>query len=193
PGPPARRPGRALGPGQRPRVRWDLRGLPAGQGRQGLPAVAGGGALSTLVRAVLRGSYGWPMTETRVVTPAAPLAIWPCHAPTPLVDLPRLATRCGVARVVLKDEGLRPIGSFKALGGMYAGLRALARATGLPDFESLVAARRPRGSLPALMCASDGNHGLAVAAAAELAGGPPPPRLHRPPPPARAAGHAPPP
>ena len=69
---------------------------------------------------------------------------------TPLVDLPRLATRCGVAKVVLKDEGLRPLGSFKALGGVYAGLRALARATGLPDIATLVAARRPRESLPTL-------------------------------------------
>jgi diaminopropionate ammonia-lyase len=112
------------------------------------------------------------MTETHVVTPAALLAVWPRHVPTPLVDLPRLATRCGVAKVVLKDEGLRPLGSFKALGGMYAGLRALARATGLPDIAALVAARRPRESLPALMCASDGNHGLAVAAAAGLAGAP---------------------
>jgi hypothetical protein len=55
------------------------------------------------------------MTETRVVTPAALFAVWPCHVPTPLVDLLRLAMRCGVARVVLKDEGLRPLGSFKAL------------------------------------------------------------------------------
>ena len=126
------------------------------------------------------------MTETRVVTPAALLAVWPCHAPTPLVDLPRLATRCGVARVVLKDEGLRPLGSFKALGGMYAGLRALARATGLTDLASLVAARRPRDSLPVLMCASHGNHGLAVAAAAELAGAPARVYLHGGVPPARA-------
>jgi diaminopropionate ammonia-lyase len=126
------------------------------------------------------------MTETRVVTPAALLAVWPCYAPTPLVDLPRLATRCGVARVVLKDEGPRPLGSFKALGGMYAGLCALARATGLPDIATLVAARRPRGSLPVLVCASDGNHGLAVAAAAELAGAPARIYLHAGVPPARA-------
>jgi len=52
---------------------------------------------------------------------------------------------------------------------VYAGLRALARATGLPDIATLVAARRPRETLPAHLCASDGNHGLAVAAAAELA------------------------
>src|SRR5262245_39356310 len=112
------------------------------------------------------------MTDARDDTLAALLAVWPTHAPTPLVDLPRLATRCGVAKVVLKDEGLRPLGSFKALGGVYAGLRALARATGLPDVATLVASRRPQETLPTLICASDGNHGLAVAAAAELAGAP---------------------
>ena len=41
PGAPARRPGRALGPGQRPRLRGDLRRLPARQGRQGLPRSCG--------------------------------------------------------------------------------------------------------------------------------------------------------
>jgi diaminopropionate ammonia-lyase len=126
------------------------------------------------------------MTDARVDTPAALLAVWPRHAPTPLVDLPRLATRCGVAKVVLKDEGLRPLGSFKALGGMYAGLRSLARATGLPDIATLVAARRPREALPTLICASDGNHGLAVAAGAELAGAPARVYLHGGVPPGRA-------
>src|SRR5262249_55702813 len=99
-------------------------------------------------------------------------AVWPGHMATPLIDLPKLATRCGVAKVVLKDEGLRPLGSFKALGGVYAGLRALARATGLPNIAALVTARRPRETLPTLICASDGNHGPAVAAAAEFAGAP---------------------
>jgi diaminopropionate ammonia-lyase len=126
------------------------------------------------------------MTEIRVDAPAALLAVWPSHAPTPLIDLPRLATRCGVARVVLKDEGPRPLGSFKALGGVYAGLRALVRATGLPDIATLVAARRPRETLPTLICASDGNHGLAVAAAAEFAGAPARVYLHGGVPPARA-------
>jgi diaminopropionate ammonia-lyase len=70
------------------------------------------------------------MTDTRDDTSAALLAVWPRHAPTSLIDLPRFATRCGVAKVELKDEGLRPLGSFKALGGVYAGLRALARVTG---------------------------------------------------------------
>ncbi|MEO3475312.1 pyridoxal-phosphate dependent enzyme [Roseomonas sp. CAU 1739] len=91
----------------------------------------------------------------------------PDYAATPLLDLPRLATRLGVAQVLAKDEGRRMLGSFKSLGGTYAGLRALARAA-RTDFAGLVASR-PAGQ-PALVCASDGNHGLAVAAAARLAG-----------------------
>lgn len=88
-------------------------------------------------------------------------------APTPLHDLPRLAAALGVAQVVAKDEGRRALGSFKSLGGTYAGLRALARAVG-EEVDAIVA--RPRAALPALICASDGNHGLAVAAAARQAG-----------------------
>jgi len=51
------------------------------------------------------------MTDTRDDANAALLAVWPCRAPTALVDLSRLATRCGVARVVLKDEGPVPKGN----------------------------------------------------------------------------------
>lgn len=58
------------------------------------------------------------------------------------------------------------LGSFKSLGGTYAGLRALARAAGT-DLPGLLTTRRP--NLPTLICASDGNHGLAVAAAARVA------------------------
>ncbi|TCZ63935.1 pyridoxal-phosphate dependent enzyme [Roseicella aquatilis] len=91
----------------------------------------------------------------------------PDYAATPLLDLPLLAARLGVAQVLAKDEGRRMLGSFKSLGGTYAGLRALARAAST-DIRGLVAAR-PAGQ-PALVCASDGNHGLAVAAAARFAG-----------------------
>lgn len=91
----------------------------------------------------------------------------PEYAATPLLDLPLLAARLGVAQVLAKDEGRRMLGSFKSLGGTYAGLRALARAANT-DISGLIAAR-PAGQ-PALVCASDGNHGLAVAAAARFAG-----------------------
>ncbi len=98
-------------------------------------------------------------TELRLLAPA--------YGPTPLVDLPRLAARLGVAQVLVKDEGGRTLGSFKSLGGTYAGLRALARTAG-EDIEAVVS--HGVHDLPSLLCASDGNHGLAVALAAKLAG-----------------------
>lgn len=91
----------------------------------------------------------------------------PAYAPTPLMNLSGLAAHLGVAQVLAKDEGRRMLGSFKSLGGTYAGLRALACAAGT-EVASLVKAR-PQGQ-PTLICASDGNHGLAVAAAARFAG-----------------------
>jgi diaminopropionate ammonia-lyase len=88
---------------------------------------------------------------------------------TPLLDLPGLASAAGVAQVLVKDEGRRALGSFKSLGGTYAGLRALARAAGMA-VENLLDPPRERGTLPPLVTASAGNHGLAVAAAARFAG-----------------------
>jgi len=108
------------------------------------------------------------MTSTsRNIADAARL-IWPDYRPTPLIDLPLLAKRCGVARVLLKLENERPLGNFKSLGGMYAGLWALAEASGRGDIGALLA--DPPPDLPTLICASDGNHGLAVAAAARRVG-----------------------
>jgi diaminopropionate ammonia-lyase len=111
-------------------------------------------------------------THPRATQTAADIAsvltrLSPEYAATPLLDLPLLAARLGVAQVLAKDEGRRMLGSFKSLGGTYAGLRALARAANT-DLSGLIAAR-PAGQ-PTLVCASDGNHGLAVAAAARFAG-----------------------
>lgn len=75
--------------------------------------------------------------------------------PTPLLHQPALADRLGVACVWVKDEGTRALGNFKSLGGMAAAEAALDRA-GAGD--------------PTLICASDGNHGLAVAATARARG-----------------------
>jgi len=95
-------------------------------------------------------------------------AIWENYQPTRLVELPELAHLAGVRRVFVKQEGERPLGNFKVLGGMVAGLRALARTAGVATLQDL--RRVDRGSLPRLICASDGNHGLAVATAARQAG-----------------------
>lgn len=102
-------------------------------------------------------------------TPESLLALWPDYAPTPLVSLPVLAGQLALAAITIKDEGKRPLGSFKSLGGMYAGLRALARHAGTGTISALVKTA-PHHDLPPLVCASDGNHGLAVAAGARLAG-----------------------
>lgn len=100
------------------------------------------------------------------------LAIWPDYAPTPLLDAPGLASRAGVEQVRLKLEGHRPHGNFKVLGGMVAGLQAIVRFVGADSISGLISNPAGYRSPPRLMCASDGNHGLAVASAAARAGGP---------------------
>ncbi|MGT2478454.1 pyridoxal-phosphate dependent enzyme [Methylobacterium oryzae CBMB20] len=84
------------------------------------------------------------------------------------MNLPGLAAHLGVAQVLAKDESRRMLGSFKSLGGTYAGLKRRWPARPGQRVAGLVAAR-PAGQ-PTLICASDGNHGLAVAAAARFAG-----------------------
>ena len=127
-----------------------------------------------------------PAASASGETPGELLRSCPAHTPTPLLRLPGLARALGIGAIFLKDEGKRPLGSFKALGGMYAGLRALARAAGVSVADLLDPAAPPR-TLPALICASDGNHGLAVAAAARLAKAPARVFLPAIVPPARAA------
>lgn len=95
--------------------------------------------------------------------------LWPDYRPTSLVELPSLARFAGVARVFVKVEGERPLGSFKSLGGLTAGLRALAKHAGVAEPGELCSAQTHQ-ELPVLICASEGNHGLAVATAAQKAG-----------------------
>lgn len=96
--------------------------------------------------------------------------VWPDFQRTSLLELPSLATHAGVGRILAKIESERPLGNFKSLGGAIAGLLALARATGAGGIAELLAREGPPKALPRLLCASDGNHGLSVAAAAHRAG-----------------------
>jgi diaminopropionate ammonia-lyase len=91
------------------------------------------------------------------------------YGTTPLLDLPELAGQLGIGRLYAKDESGRTLGSFKSLGGTYAALRALARFRHA-DLAEFLREEGKRGPLPALLTASAGNHGLAVAAAARFAG-----------------------
>jgi diaminopropionate ammonia-lyase len=103
-------------------------------------------------------------------TPSHLLSLCPAHQITPLLNLDQLALKLEIACLLAKDEGKRALGSFKSLGGTYAGLAALARAAAVdvPSLFDLPITQKER--LPRLICASDGNHGLAVAAAARLIG-----------------------
>ena len=95
--------------------------------------------------------------------------LWKDYRPTPLIELPRLARHAQIGRLFVKVEGARPLGNFKVLGGVLAGLRAIARAVGAASIHELTDGQSAR-VLPRLICASDGNHGLAVAVAAQTAG-----------------------
>lgn len=91
--------------------------------------------------------------------------IWDGYQATSLMEIPELAKATGVARVLIKNETERPLGNFKVLGGMTAALRAIKRhAMNSLDSGGVV------DRLLHLVCASDGNHGLAVASAAQRAG-----------------------
>src|SRR6185312_36903 len=97
--------------------------------------------------------------------------------PTPLVRLPALAASLGVAEIWVKDESARMgLNSFKALGGAYAVARLVLEAAGeragrAVGFNELAepAVREVAAALT-FVCATDGNHGRAVALGARLTG-----------------------
>ncbi|WP_246088607.1 diaminopropionate ammonia-lyase [Phreatobacter stygius] len=79
----------------------------------------------------------------------AAIRTWDGYRPTPVHGLAAVARDSGVADVLYKDEGQRfTLKSFKAMGGAYA-------------VERLVKARGTAGLT--VTCATDGNHGRAVA------------------------------
>ena len=95
------------------------------------------------------------------------------YRPTPLHRLTGLAQELGIGELWLKDESGRfGLGSFKALGGPYALVHLLRER--LEDEMSIadIAAGRAAARVDDMTacCASDGNHGLAVAWGARRAG-----------------------
>jgi len=71
----------------------------------------------------------------------------PGYAPTPLIEVPALAAELGVGRVLVKDESSRlGLPAFKVLGASWACQQVQDRTPGV-----------------ALVAATDGNHGRAVA------------------------------
>jgi diaminopropionate ammonia-lyase len=107
----------------------------------------------------------------------AEISGWEGYEPTPLHELGGVAAALGVARVAVKDESGRfGLGAFKAIGGAYAVYRMLAgivegvtgQRPGAAELASGVHARFTR--TVTVTCASEGNHGRAVAWAAERFG-----------------------
>jgi diaminopropionate ammonia-lyase len=84
------------------------------------------------------------------------IAAWPGYRATPLHALPAMAARLEVGALLIKDESHRfELSSFKALGGAYA-------------VERLAVERGVQGLT--VTCATDGNHGRAVAWGASRVG-----------------------
>jgi diaminopropionate ammonia-lyase len=93
-----------------------------------------------------------PLPRARAAPALAFHRSLPGYAPTPLREAPAAARALGVERVLVKDESSRlSLPSFKILGASWAAHRALA-------------------GQRALACATDGNHGRAVARVARMLG-----------------------
>ncbi|MFK5996551.1 MAG: diaminopropionate ammonia-lyase [Rhodobacterales bacterium] len=112
-------------------------------------------------------------------TAAAEITAWDGYAPTPLYHLTNLASSLGLSDIHYKDEGPRfGLGSFKALGGAYAGLRILQRElavrlgkpVSLADIRAGVYADEV--AKITLASATDGNHGRSLAWGAQRFGAP---------------------
>ena len=112
----------------------------------------------------------------------AEIESWPGYRATPLLSAKGLASRLGLGSVFVKDESGRfGLGSFKALGGAY-GVRHVTRkgfgrasphsaaAPGAGASPHSAAARGAGAGGVTVTCASDGNHGRAVAWGARMFG-----------------------
>ncbi|MDE0032050.1 MAG: diaminopropionate ammonia-lyase [Deltaproteobacteria bacterium] len=100
----------------------------------------------------------------------AEISAWPGYAPTPLRNARALASSLGVESVWVKDESGRfGLGSFKALGGAY-GIRRVMEARARRAASSAGNRGEGRPATQTVTCASDGNHGRAVAWGARMFG-----------------------
>jgi diaminopropionate ammonia-lyase len=114
------------------------------------------------------------------------ITAWQDYAPTPLLHLKDLAKSLGLDDILYKDEGPRfGLGSFKALGGSYAGLRILGREltkrlgkeVSLDDIRAGIYADDI--AKITLASATDGNHGRSLAWGAGRFGAPCQIYIHR--------------
>lgn len=117
-------------------------------------------------------SSNTPFKRQFIASAQRPLALLkqcPVYQKTPLHNLPKLAQQLGVATVQVKDETSRMrLGSFKALGGVFAIAQLLQNATSTTDL--LDETSKQVASEYTFITASAGNHGLSIAAGANIFG-----------------------
>jgi diaminopropionate ammonia-lyase len=96
---------------------------------------------------------------------------WPGYAPTPLLDLDRLAGALGLGAVLYKDESKRfGLGSFKALGGAYAVIGLLSDKLEVSMTDLRAGRARTAAQGITVTTATAGNHGRSVAWGARQGG-----------------------
>ena len=131
-------------------------------------------------------AYETAISPDDYATAFTEITAWQDYAPTPLLHLKDLAKSLDLGDILYKDEGPRfGLGSFKALGGSYAGLRILARelAKRLGKEVSLndirAGAYADDIAKITLASATDGNHGRSLAWGAGRFGAPCQIYIHR--------------
>jgi len=110
------------------------------------------------------------LSKADIETACAEILAWEGYAPTPLFSLTALAENIGIGEVFYKHEGPRfGLGSFKALGGSYAGLRVLQREIShrlgrdVPLSDIRLGKHATECAQITLVSATDGNHGRSLA------------------------------
>lgn len=124
-----------------------------------------------------RNAFETVLTPDDFDAATAEISTWNNYAPTPLFHLSALAAQLGISDILYKDEGPRfGLGSFKALGGAYAGMRVLQRELTTCLARDVQLAEIRDGSLTnrigqiTLSAATDGNHGRSLAWGAQIVG-----------------------
>lgn len=119
------------------------------------------------------------VTREDYANAVAEIKTWDGYAQTPLYELPELSGALKIDGIFYKDEGPRfGLGSFKALGGSYAGLRVIQREL-TRKLASNVSTKDIREGRYAddiaeitLVSATDGNHGQSLSWGAKRFGAP---------------------
>lgn len=119
------------------------------------------------------------LTSEDFATAQAEIKAWEGYEPTPLVPLRALAGQINISEIHYKHEGPRfGLGSFKALGGAYAGLRVLQREISRKHGREVSLADIRSGAFAVdcaeitLVSATDGNHGRSLAWGCQRFGAP---------------------